>query len=90
MSVSNTHTYQQTHTLLTVKAPVETVERSLQRSASLSDQSLSLSGAQTGQVLLHGAGTAGRTLRTHPQMFTWCIGENRTQNIHSLNCILSN
>lgn len=65
------HKHTHTYTVLTVKAPVETIEDSLQRPAGLSDQSLCFFGAQTGQVLLHCAGTASRALRTHPQMFTW-------------------
>lgn len=59
-----------TNSLLTVKAPVERVESSLQGPAGLSDQPLCFLGAQTSQVFLHGAGAAGRTLRTHPQMLT--------------------
>lgn len=71
---ANTHTH--THTLLTVEAPVESIEGRLQRPAGFSDQSLGLSSAQTSQVLLHGAGTTSWTLRTHPQMFTWQDGKD--------------
>lgn len=58
------------HSALTVKAPVESVEGGLQRAAGLSDQPLRLPAAQSRQVLLHSAGTAGWTLRTHPQVLS--------------------
>lgn len=73
---TNRATHTHTHVILTVEAPVESVEDSLQRPAGLSDQSFGLLGAQPGQFLLHVAGAACGTLRTHPQMFTWCSGED--------------
>ena len=83
-----THTHP--HTLLTVKTPVESIEGGLQRPAGLSDQPLCFSAAETRQVLLHGGGTTSRTLRAHPQMFTWKHGEKTQSELIYLIVLLHN